>query len=193
MRIVLMFVLSFMVLFSNDVMSHKVIIETRMAAQSEDGLVLYQVNKPLSLNDFKGKPLYSTQAVALIYSGVYMQMQQHSFTDYTKVIVTISAYMDPNQSWMKKKGRNIRVLNHEQKHFDLTALAACQLKKKIDESTFTKDWKNELTQIYQEEVESKLQRLQNKYDQDTTHGSVQEAQDAYNQFIEGQISKSECF
>lgn len=193
MRLIFLLLISYLWIFPNNAWSQKVVVETKMTANTQKGLVSYHSNKPLKTTDFNGRPSNSTQAVALVYSGVSMLMESYQHGKTTKVVVSINAYMDPNKSWMKRKGRSDRVLNHEQKHFDLTALAACDLKKRIDATNFKEDWKATLHQIYYEEIESKLQRLQNKYDEDTTHGTVEEVQTVYNQFIEGQIQKSECF
>lgn len=193
MRLTLLILISSLWIFPSSTWSQKVVIETKLTTNTQKGLITYHPNNPLKISDFNGQPSNSTQAVALVYSGVSMLMESYQQGKTTKVVVSINAYMDPNKSWMKRKGRNDKVLNHEQKHFDLTALAACDLKKRIDATKFNENWKATLHQIYYEEIESKLQRLQNKYDEDTTHGTVDEVQTVYNQFIEGQIQKSDCF
>lgn len=155
--------------------------------------LVYHPQRALDINDFRGNVQKGVEAAALIYSGVSMSYKVYNTKDKVSVFVKVSAYMDPNQSWMRKTGKNKRVLEHEQKHFDLTALAACQLVEKIKNTQFTKSWRKELRQLYAEEIELKLQRLQNRYDQDTVHGTNRNAQKSYNEFIENQLEQSECF
>lgn len=173
--------------------AHHYIISSEFQQSEEKGMITYHVNRPLKISDFKGKPNRNTPAVALVYSGVSMKMESFTYKDTTHIKIIIRAYMDPKNSWMNNKGRNEKVLSHEQLHFDLTALAACDLKNRIDQTSFTNNWKNELHLIYYEEIESKLQRLQNRYDQDTMHGTIESAQQSYYQFIKEQIEKSNCF
>lgn len=188
------YIIGVCVLFlSNSLLAHQYIITTEIQTDHEQGNLTYQLDRPLKISDFKGKPVKNSPAVALVYSGVSMSMESSTHENATHIKIIIRAYMDPRVSWMKNNGKNQKVLSHEQLHFDLTALAACDLKRKIDNTKFDQHWKKQLHQIYFEEIESKLQRLQNKYDEDTVHGTIESAQESYYQFIKGQIDKSDCF
>lgn len=168
-------------------------VKATIRPSTNKNMINYSKKRSLKYYDFKGPVKHIPNVVAMVYSGVYLAMEPYTVGDQEKVYVFIEVYMDPSLSWMKKEGRDKRVLNHENKHFDLTAIAACRLLKEINQYQFTKNWRAELKEIYYNEVESKLQRIQNIYDSDTKHGTNENAQKAYDAFIEKQIKDLDCF
>lgn len=189
------FIILNLLFFSLNVSSKEKLIQVhaKILVEPTKEWLVYHPERPLSISDFRGNVQKDIEASALIYSGVNMTYKVFETKEKVSVFIEVSAYMDPNQSWMRKSGKNEKVLDHEQRHFDLTALAACQLVERIKKAKFTENWRKELHQLYAEEIESKLQRLQKRYDKDTFHGINRKAQKSYNEFIENQLEQSDCF
>jgi len=169
-------------------------VEVRIIQQDKDSkLIPFSRNRPLHTGDFRASPPKAyTPGVAATYSGIKMTIASRTENGETTVLVTLFTYFNPEESWMKPKGKNALVLAHEQKHFDLTALQTCRLYHAIRTASFSSGWHEQLLKIRKQYLEE-LQHLQDQYDKDTRHGTVREQQEAYNKRIMEKMGAQDCW
>jgi hypothetical protein len=156
-------------------------------------LIPFDLGVPLKISDFLGKPDLLSHGVAATRSGIAMNTSGSKQNNQVLIEVDLFVYFDKNKSWIKKEGRNNRILNHEQHHFDITAIQLCKFVREIKTYPFSvADWKTELNDLYKKNMKE-LQNLQNKYDRETAHGTKPDAQIHYDQKITIELRKQGCF
>jgi hypothetical protein len=171
-----------------------VVAEVQIDSLSTDkDIILYSKSKKLWYSDFKGPEDDLSIATALTYSGINMRYQHGQEKGHIKLKITLSCYFDMNKSWCRVNGRNEKVLNHEQLHFDITALNTCNLAKAIKDFNFTvENYETELNQLLKD-ADKEGMRLQNLYDKETTHGIKNSEQERWNKDIRGQLTTINCY
>lgn len=160
-----------------------------MMAQKENDVIEWSVQK-LSWNDFKGTPK-AMRAVAMTNSGIYFKYGQQSEGILN---FTIVGTFDKKHSWVQIKGRTDEVLRHEQLHFDITELHARMLRRYFSEQPFAakKNLSGIINRHYKEQMQA-LNRMQNKYDSETKHGTRSDAQRKWEERIHRDLEKLASF
>ena len=130
--------------------------------------MLWHPDKSLRWKDFKGKVPLGAGAAATTASGISYQFST-SYKDGEMVVdYEVNAFFYPTKSWYKPKICNEVTLVHEQLHFDITALFARQMRKKMAATKFTKNIKAEVKAIYRKTLKE-LNNFQNRYDDETDY------------------------
>ncbi len=156
-------------------------------------LILYGKDRPLKIEDFKARPDAASPGVAATYSGIAMEIEGKTENGVLVTIVQLTVYFDAAQSWMKKEGKTERVLQHEQNHFDLTAIKACDLAQAIAGSSYNySNVRQRLRELHRVHT-SELQKLQKNYDKETKHGTVAAQQTAWAARIAASLDNVTCF
>lgn len=169
-------------------------VSVQFAKHTKDkNIIPYNKDNKLFITDFKAAPDTSSYGDAATYSGIHMNYKSSTMHQQTTVDVTLSVFFDRSESWMKPQGKNASTLRHEQRHFDITALKACELKELIEQTPFNPD-------SYQQELKKLLYRIQkeagemqNLYDEETAHGTIIDAQEKWNKNILTQLGKQQCY
>ena len=170
-----------------------VTVEASMATAAPDSdWIVYAFNRPLQLNDFVGQLDDLSKASAVTYSGIQFRTSAVSKDGHLKMRVLIIPYFDKTRSWCRKASRNAKTLLHEQKHFDITALKACDLLDAIRRYTFTTNYEKELEQLHKQN-EKEWDQLEREYDTQTNHGLLAAAQLKWNKWIQEELAKRSCF
>jgi hypothetical protein len=168
-------------------------VEPVMAtAVSDSDLIVYAFNRPLALNDFIGQVDDLSRAAAVTYTGIQFQTSSVTRDGHMKLRVQILPYFDKTRSWCRKTSRNPKTLLHEQKHFDITALKACDLLEAIRKFRFTANFEKELQQLHRQN-EKEWDQLEREYDTQTNHGLETAAQLKWNKWIQEELAKRSCF
>jgi hypothetical protein len=168
-------------------------ITVQIADQAKDkNLILFDRSRKLTIKDFKGRPDHDSHGVGATYSGISMEMQGISKNGSVTVNVTLTVYFDETKSWMKPEGKTERVLAHEQIHFDLTAIKACDLAKAIEQGKFASDNVQQKIRDLQEYHTKELSKLQQTYDKETKHGTIAAKQAEWSAKVAGQLAASAC-
>ncbi len=155
--------------------------------------IIYSKNRKLFISDFEGKPDENIIGAAATLSGIYMNYQSSTLRNKTDVKVTVSIYFDKSRSWMKDNGKNATTLMHEQRHFDITAIKACELKEKIENTAFSPaDYKEQLSRML-DNAQEEGAAMQNAYDEETEHGTIIDKQEAWNKKIDELLSRQKCY
>lgn len=126
----------------------------------------------LSILDFNGQPDYSINALAFTYCGVFYRIIPGKSCSYgNKINVSLSTEVKlfRDRSWIKKnkiKDRNelIKLLSHEQGHYDLFGVFEIDFKNAVENKCFYRiRYKMQIDSIYKE-MFMHYDTLQRKYD-----------------------------
>ncbi len=118
----------------SDSVKMDVILETGSA---EKEMIVYTGKRALTLPDFTGKPEEDSRGDAATYSGMAIKYDTEIDHGQLKVIARITPFFDRTRSWCREKSRNAKTLEHEQHHFDITAIKACELVNELRKHIFT--------------------------------------------------------
>lgn len=155
--------------------------------------IAYSRNTTLFITDFEGEPDEASPGAAATLSGVGMKIQSSTLRNVTKVDVILTVYFDRSRSWMKDHGKNVTTLQHEQLHFDITAIQACMLKRQIEQAAFTPDnFRQQLKEML-DKVQAETGNMQNTYDRETAHGTIIDAQESWNARVSTALAEQNCY
>lgn len=160
-----------------------------------DGEFTWNENKKLTWTDFKAKPDKNSDAVALTASGItfgYSYRQQRGSGEIISFTTDVNAYFYPRMSWYYKDRANDYILAHEQLHFDLTELYVRKFRAAVQSIPITKSIKSDLKKL-QKDINSALSEAQNKYDFETNHSIIPEAQKRWIDSIHIELKKLKAF
>ncbi|WP_299528664.1 DUF922 domain-containing protein [Ulvibacterium sp.] len=156
----------------------------------EPETIPWSADRKLTWEDFKGKPLKTEWAAATTASGISYEFSTSGPLDDLKVHFKVYTDFYPQKSWYRPKMCDSVILSHEQLHFDISELFARKMLKRLRETTFTKNVKAEVREIYRETLKS-LTAFQNKYDHQTNFSRNVEQQRIWNKKISDALSTTE--
>lgn len=159
----------------------------------DKNLILFSYDRPLIVADFKGRPDASSHGVAATYSGIQVAMKGAIRDNKMQLDVLLTVYFDKSKSWAKKDGKSERVLAHEQNHFDLTALKACELSKAIASANYKSETAMQQIRDLQQKYTKELNELQVQYDRETKHGTIEEEQAKWSARIKSDLAAVGCY
>jgi len=117
-----------------------------MSHKQTSNLIFWNVNQFLEWVNFKGEPNYQKEEETA-ESGVgfepdYSIDYDDGTREFSFVEFNFKAYFDPQRSWVKKEKitpeLRMRVLKHEQGHFDITEKFTRKLNQKLREDSDSK-------------------------------------------------------
>ena len=146
--------------------------------------ISWNVNAPLTWNDFKGEAPERARAAATTASGITYRFSTNSTqnVDVVEIDFEVSTYFYPNKSWYKPELCDDVILGHEQLHFDISELFARKLRERLKNTRFTKNVKTEIKTIYKDVLEE-LSDFQDNYDEETNYSRNHEQQLIWNEKI----------
>ncbi|MBA3665521.1 MAG: DUF922 domain-containing protein [Bacteroidetes bacterium] len=141
-----------------------ILLLTLFSFQTDKNILLWEASRPLTWDDFKGKPERRFAAASTSYDI----LKSVSKKEDNSAVAMICAVFFKNQSWKKASWINDAVLAHEQKHFDIVELYARKLRKKIKEAAFKNmtDLENRLEEMY-DVNDKEMDKYQDLYDEET--------------------------
>ncbi|WP_026451643.1 DUF922 domain-containing protein [Aequorivita capsosiphonis] len=144
--------------------------------QSDSEKILWNENRKLTWEDFRGKPIPSASFVASTNTGINFQYSYSLKNGEVTVEYSVASFFYPEKSWFQPGKVNQYILNHEQAHFDISELHARMLRKNLEGKKFSKRVKLEIKRIYHQ-TEQKRRAMQVKFDVETDHSrnEIQEA------------------
>ncbi len=148
--------------------------------------IRWMEGKLLKWSNFKGTPDGSSKYSALTASGI---LYSYATNKDGELVFTIESYFDPKNSWVKKDKKKQSLLEHEQRHFDITELYCRRIKKDITSRNFTysKSMQKKLNKLYEGWVK-KLNTEQKNYDKETNHHMNQENQKMWDKKIKVELN-----
>jgi len=153
-------------------------------------VILYNPKQKLAIEDFAGVPDLDNDAVAITSSGLMFTAGYRSKGNQATLSVGVYCSFSKKESWMKGKGKNPYILEHEQRHFDISYLYTLMFIQKLQQVKFRKDgYMDQLKEVYQQSVE-KMEAFQQQYDSETQNGINKEKQAAWNGRIRQKLKEA---
>jgi hypothetical protein len=159
--------------------------QTKMPAAE---VIFYNVQKPLTWLDFKGKPEQASPASAITASGFGYKADLKNKGTKGQLNVGIYCYFNKNNSWVKEGKAVDYILTHEQNHFNISFIAASIFVEKMKAATVTiNNYNIVLPRIYNECVDI-MNKMHDDYDGQTKNGQLKEVQAKWNSFLSKKIN-----
>lgn len=153
---------------------------------SNDSLVLWQPNRKLKWDDYKGIPDTNSSYMALTYTTV--EITPRNYNEST-VEYSISCSFESNLSWSKNKLSN-ELLKHEQIHFDIAELTIRKMRKKFINYRFLNlEDAGEKILKFADEAREERRKLNFDYDEKTNHGINITEQKKWQSYIAFELKK----
>lgn len=141
--------------------------------------ISYSPNYKLKWSDFSVKQSKKGEH-AVSYTGFYYT---YSWVN-NKLIVQVNCIFDKNLSYVINQKESPNILNHEQRHFDITYIYSQKL---INELRAEKNLtENKILYIYNK-ILQELDDFQKKYDLETNHSLNKESQKYWDNMIKTQL------
>jgi hypothetical protein len=155
--------------------------------------LVYSLGRPLQIKDFTGPIKPNTTELAVTSSGTGIYYQEHVEKGQIVLDIVVRPFFQKSKSWFKENGRNTNVLAHEQTHFDITAIKACELAAALREATLTpQNYQTFPEEIYRKYVQETNDE-QEAYDNDTNHGTIKEKQAIWEKKISERVREVGCY
>lgn len=103
------------------------------------------------------------------------------------MIINVYCFFNQSKSWVKPDSRNDYTLNHEQRHFDISYIAALRFVQRLRLQRFTRNNYNDLIDKTYSESYAYLSTLQDAYDAETGNGTDKAKQAAWNAKIDSLV------
>ncbi|WP_273567620.1 DUF922 domain-containing protein [Maribacter halichondriae] len=155
---------------------------TGFVFSQEEETIDWSSERKLQWEDFKGRPFKTAWAAAVTASGITYEFSSVEEAGNLQLDIEISTHFYPAESWFQPGLVNGVILSHEQLHFDISELFARKMRERVAETTFTKNVKAEIKQIYKD-ILKELSAFQKKYDYETNFSRNFEKQLQWNQDI----------
>ena len=172
-----------------------VTVEVELKGDAADSdKIAWSFHRPLTLADFRARPDDLSRAAAVTYSGIDVKYSVQSQYGQTKVLVTMTPFFDKTHSWCRSGASyTLKTLMHEQQHFDITAIKACELANAMRSHAFTpENYVKELEQLYKIK-EKELRDQQELYDSETHHGQLPVIQQKWESQIHDSLQGQSCY
>jgi len=172
--------------FSQEIKELEVVLNPSLI---DNGEMPYS-DKPITWNEFRGAPDNSCGYIAMTYSGIKIKYSYKTRRGVASARVEFCPYMDLSRSWFKKAHCGDSTLEHEQRHFDITAIVTRQFTDALKKHNFVlATFPEELKKLHQEYLQ-KLALMQQQYDGETSHGTISEKQASWDKKIADEVKQA---
>lgn len=191
LKFFLFFVLAFCAFGSN---AQKVQATVTMKGSSDKtGQIVYRKGHLLRIRDFEGSEEKGMRAIAMTYSGVSLNYSAAIKAEEIFVNINLYPSFDKERSWFLEKHKDERTLAHEQLHFDITVIKACDLYKALKAYSFSRKFEKEIVEL-QTKYKIQNEELQDLYDAETNNGINKEKQAEWHEKIKKQLADcDDCY
>jgi len=150
-------------------------------------------DRKLVWDDFKGPVPGNAppRNAAVTSAGIAIETNTITNTSTPKVYITNS--FETGTSWVRPDHKTDAILKHEQTHFDICELYTRRMRERFSKLTITfSNLQQVLRSNYQSVMQDQLDRQQ-RYEEETQHGIIDEAQDRWTKMINEELSKTEAW
>lgn len=160
----------------------------------DTNLLGYAPARALTPQDFRAVPDDLSRAAASTASAIKVKYSTQIDNGLVRVHVLITPYFDKIKSWyLKKHHDNVRILMHEQRHFDIVAVKACELADTMRRQQLTKSNYLETLEGIADQKQREMNALQVQYDAETRHGTNNPMQDKWNKLVKELLERQGCY
>lgn len=154
---------------TREVKYYKILVSYRKGNSPDT--VYYSKQRLLTWDDFKGTPRTESAYSAAAFTGFGYNGNIKYKADTAIISMVIDVYFIQSYSWVHENARTDYALAHEQLHFDITYLIVERLKKRLQEMELDSDYDSIIQYQYLQSYRE-MNRLQERYDNETRHGIV---------------------
>lgn len=163
-------------------------------AKKYESTIEWSKDRKLTWDDFKGDvPENKINTRFAAETASELKFQTNTALTAKAIKYFVNNTFDCYKSWVKDEGRNDYVLNHEQRHFDLSEIYKRKLLKELNNSTNNRSNFNSNTETIFYRIHGELNEKQQDYDRQTEHGINEEKQKEWNGYIDLQLETSNSF
>ncbi|MBC6611141.1 hypothetical protein H8B15_09415 [Hymenobacter sp. BT507] len=155
--------------------------------QTEPDTLFYDPARPLAWSDFTGPPRAGNFAAA-VFPGFSYQGKPRLRNGVIELDITLQVFVVRSSSWVGP-GKNAYYLAHEQRHFDLVKLVAERFRRSATADSLTVEDYNSILQRQYLRSFMEMNRIQERYDAETHHGTNAAAQQRWDQQIEADLRR----
>lgn len=138
--------------------------------------LFYKPGRKLRWTDFRAIPPLRGNSAAVAYTSFAYEGNSRRTKDTLLINLTLQVFFIKSASWVKAIARDTEGLEHEQLHFDITWLVALRFQQKIKSMPLSPDDYDSMIQYQYLEAFREMNRLQETYDNETSHGLNKTAQ-----------------
>ncbi|WP_051359765.1 hypothetical protein [Adhaeribacter aquaticus] len=161
---------------------------TDFTYNTDNDTVFYTVKRPLNWSDFQASPRANQFAAAVFPSFAY-EGGSDVENGIIQVNLKMKVYVLKSSSWVRAPAKDDYTLNHEQRHFDIVKIIAERFKRKVQPDSLNLEDYNSIIQYKYIESFREMNKLQDKYDGETQHGTNHMAQEVWNNRIDADLKK----
>ncbi|MFI5159668.1 MAG: hypothetical protein ACHQHN_00255 [Sphingobacteriales bacterium] len=152
----------------------------------EGDTIYYAANRPLNWDDFRDKHGEGSFEAEVFASVGYIERATVE-SGIINLNIALKVDMPKSDCWVRDRSRDGYVLNHEQRHFDITKIVGEHFKQKIAAMKLPPDnYDGEINVEYLETLRE-LHRMQTQYDSETHHGANHGMQEEWNEKIDKEL------
>lgn len=163
---------------------------TFFPSEADKEKISWNEKRALTWQDFKGKPQSDADFVASTNSGMSFSFSYSEKNGKRSMEYSVVCNFYPQESWFKPGHVSEYILKHEQTHFDISELHARKLRKRMDETSFSKNVKKEVEALYQQ-TEHERRQMQNDYDFESDHSKNKEGEYRWRAKVAQELKKYE--
>lgn len=161
---------------------------TEQSSLPRSEVIYYSPNETLDWSDFKGTP-FEDRAAAVTVSGFGYKADVKTLGGKGQLSIKVYCYFNKNKSWVKPGKTIPYILAHEQRHFDISYIAANIFVEKLNSTVFTlANFNQVLPRIYSESCVI-MNKMQDEYDGQTKNGQLRDVQFKWNDLVDKRISQ----
>lgn len=149
--------------------------------------IYYDIDRPLTWDDFQGAPDYNSRGGAITASGFAFSANMNTAGRDTYLNVRVYTFFSKKNSWKKQNINSSYHLMHEQHHFDITRISAEKFYYELKNANFTVNNYNKLLPELFNKAFEENSDLQQRYDSETHHSINTSEQLKWNNKIDREI------
>lgn len=175
---------------SNPILAKGVDLTFSDYIEQHEDTVYYHPERPLIWGDFREKRSYSKFSASVFPSFGYDQRMKVE-NGKIKVELAVKVYVVKSASWVGPGAPGNYNLRHEQKHFDLVKIIAERFKKKLLTEKLSPENYQGIINFEYLEFYREMNKIQQQYDEQTSHGTNVTMQEFWNRKIEEELKQLE--
>ncbi len=151
-------------------------------------VIYYKNRQPLQWADFQGQPVMAGNIAAITMSGFGYGASIKYSGDKGELNVSVYCYFNKPKSWVKPGKTTDYILEHEQRHFDISYLSAALFMETIKNREITIANYNEVLPKIYKDCSELMHQMQDEYDSKTANGQITSKQEEWNKVLKAKLA-----
>ncbi len=164
-------------------------IALKQPITENENIIIWNKNRLLTWDDFKGKPDTTTEYLAVTDCNFNTKF----FSNKDTLHISTKCYMECKTSWKKKKTLSTALLKHEQLHFDIAELYVRKLKLELVKMAVTKKEAQKKIDEISKLNTQQFKQYQALYDKETDHSKIKVKQLEWEKKITKELKDLEAY